>query len=155
MLTWTSYEGIKYQIMVKQKYAVKAHKLILLVLIVTLALLGSAWLIVQPCLADDFTGQVVGVIDGDTIEVMHIRHPERIRLSGIDCPEKGQTYGKRAKQSASELVFGKEVTLQAHGKDKYGRTIAHVLVMDGINVNHTLVKNGWCWWHRKYALGGP
>ena len=45
--------------------------------------------------------------------------PERIRLSGIDCPEKGQAYGKRAKQAASELVFGKEVTLQTHGHDKY------------------------------------
>lgn len=80
------------------------------------------------------------MIDGDSIEVMYIRHPERIRLSGIDCPEKGQIYDKRAKQSASELVFGKEVTLQTHGKNKYGRSIAHVLVMDGIDVNPTLAK---------------
>lgn len=80
------------------------------------------------------------MIDGDSIEVMYIRHPERIRLSGIDCSEKGQAYGKRAKQSASALFFGKEVTLQTHGKNKYGRTIAHVLVMDGIDVNPTLAK---------------
>jgi len=52
-----------------------------------------------------------------------------IRLNGIDCPEKGQAYGKRAKQAASELVFGKEVTLQTYGKDKYGRTIADVLFL--------------------------
>src|SRR5215467_5429535 len=61
--------------------------------------------------------------------------------------------GKKAKQAASELVFGKEVTLQTYGKDKYGRTIADVLLSDGTNVNHTLVKDGWCWWYRKYAPG--
>jgi endonuclease YncB( thermonuclease family) len=48
-------------------------------------------------------------------------------------------------------VFGKEVTLQTFGKDKYGRTIADVLLPDGMDVNHTLVKEGWCWWYRKYA----
>jgi endonuclease YncB( thermonuclease family) len=69
----------------------------------------------------------------------------------IDCPEKGQAYGKRAKQAASALVFGKEVTLQTYGLDKYGRTIADVLLPDGTNVNHTLVKDGWCRWYRKYA----
>jgi micrococcal nuclease len=50
-------------------------------------------------------------------------------------------------------VFGKEVILQTFGKDKFGRTIANVLLPDGTNVNHTLVKNGWCWWYRKYAPG--
>jgi endonuclease YncB( thermonuclease family) len=105
-----------------------------------------------PFLAD-FTTHVVGVLDGDTIEVLHNGRAERIRLSGIDCPEKGQAYGKRAKQAASELVFGKDVTLQTHGHDKYGRTLADVLLPDGTNVNHTLVKDGWCWWYRKYAPG--
>ncbi len=66
----------------------------------------------------DFTGKVVGVLGGDTLVVLHNQHPERIRLSRIDCPEKGQAYGKRAKQAASELVYGKEVTLQTFGKDK-------------------------------------
>jgi hypothetical protein len=47
----------------------------------------------------DFTGQVVRVLDGDTIEVLHNQDPERIRLSGIDCPEKSQAYGQRAKQT--------------------------------------------------------
>ncbi len=99
----------------------------------------------------DFTGPVVSVLDGDTIGVLHNQRPERIRLNGIDCPEKGQAYGKRAKQAASQLVFGKQVTLQTHGLDKYGRTIADVLLPDGTNVNQTLVKDGWCWWYRKYA----
>jgi endonuclease YncB( thermonuclease family) len=56
----------------------------------------------HPILAD-FTGPVVSAFDGDTIEVLHNTHPERIRLSGIDCPEKGQAYGMRAKQAASAL----------------------------------------------------
>jgi hypothetical protein len=73
----------------------------------------------------------VAVLDGDTIEVLHNTHPERVRLSGIDCPEKGQAYGQKAKQAALALVFGKEVTLQAHGKDKYGRTLADVFLPDG------------------------
>ena len=96
---------------------------------------------------------VVSVIDGDTIEVLHNQHPERIRLSGIDCPEKGQAFGKRAKQAASGLVYGNEVTLQTHGKDRYGRTLADVILPDGTNVNQELVKQGWCWWYRKYAPG--
>jgi micrococcal nuclease len=51
------------------------------------------------------------------------------------------------------LVFGKEVTLQTYGKDKYKRTIADVILPDGLNVNPGLVKEGWCWWYRKYAAG--
>jgi micrococcal nuclease len=54
----------------------------------------------------DFSGPVVSVLDGDTIEVLHNNRPEPIRLSGIDCPEKGQAYGTRTKQAASELVLG-------------------------------------------------
>jgi hypothetical protein len=51
------------------------------------------------------------------------------------------------------MVFGKEVTLQTHGLDKYKRTLADVLLPDGTHVNHTLVKDGMCWWYRKYAPG--
>ena len=72
-----------------------------------------------------------------------LSYAARIRLNGIDCPEKGQAFGKKAKQVASDLVFGKQVTLQTHGKDKYGRTLADVLLPDGTIVNHMLVKNGW------------
>jgi endonuclease YncB( thermonuclease family) len=53
----------------------------------------------------DFTAPVVSVLDGDTIEVLHNQHPERIRLSGIDCPGKGQSYGTRGKQAASLAVI--------------------------------------------------
>ena len=103
--------------------------------------------------ATTITAKVVRVLDGDTIEVLHNQHPERIRLSGIDCPEKGQAFGKKAKQVASELAFGKEVTVQTYGHDKYTRTIGDVILPDGMNLSQELVKQGWCWWYRKYAPG--
>jgi endonuclease YncB( thermonuclease family) len=100
-----------------------------------------------------FFGSVVSVQDGDTIKVLHNQRPERIRLHGIDCPEKAQAFGHKAKRATSALVFGKKVTLQTYGIDKYGRTLAEVILPDGTNVNRELVREGWCWWYRKYAPG--
>ena len=60
-------------------------------------------LLAAPAHAADFSGPVVSVLEGDTIEVLHNTHPERVRLSGIDCPEKGQAYGKRAKHATAAL----------------------------------------------------
>ena len=99
----------------------------------------------------DHVGKVISVIDGDTIEVLHEQERERIRLHGIDCPEKGQAFGKNAKQATSQLLFGKDVGLHTHGRDKHGRTIADVLLADGTNVSQTLVRAGWCWWYPEYA----
>jgi endonuclease YncB( thermonuclease family) len=53
----------------------------------------------------------------------------------------------------STFGFGRDVILQTHCQNKYGRTLADVLLPDGTNVNQELVKAGWCWWYRKYAPG--
>ena len=98
-------------------------------------------------------GSVVGVLDGDTLDVLHTRHAERIRLYGIDCPEKAQAFGKVAKLATSALVFGRPVTVKPHGTDRYKRVVAEVFLADGTNLNHHLVIQGWCWWYRKYAPG--
>ncbi len=122
-----------------------------------LTILIAAYVVIffcpEPLFAADFSGQAVGVIDGDSIRVMHNGRAEEIRLNSIDCPEKNQAYGKKAKLATSELVFGKEVTVNTTGKDRYGRTLASVILPDGRNLNHELVKDGWCWWYRKYAPG--
>jgi endonuclease YncB( thermonuclease family) len=94
---------------------------------------------------------VVGVIDGDSIRVMRNGKAEQVRLQGIDCPEKGQPYGKHAKQFTSEQAFGKVVTVQEKGHDRYGRTLADVILPDGRNLNHELLKVGLAWWFRKYS----
>jgi micrococcal nuclease len=102
------------------------------------------------CWAEEFSGRVVAVKDGDTIEVLHSLKAERIRLADIDCPEMGQPFGNRAKQLTGSLVFGKEVLIKATGKDRYGRTIGEIFV-DGMSVGEELVKNGAAWWYQKYS----
>ncbi len=118
---------------------------------VLLPLFSALWPLRSPALAADFTGKVVGVSDGDTITMVHKGNGERIRLHGIDSPEKRQAFGKRAKQFTSRLTYGKEVTVEVYGVDCYGRTIGDVILTDGRVLNHELVKAGMCWWYRKYA----
>jgi micrococcal nuclease len=70
---------------------------------------------------------------------------------GIDCPETGQGFGSRAKFFTSELVFGKVVTVIPHDTDRYGRTVADVVLADGRVLNYELLKAGLAWWYRQYA----
>ncbi len=107
-------------------------------------------LFASPAFAD-FSGRVVGVSDGDTIKVLHNGKAEKIRLHGIDCPEKAQPFGTKAKQFTSEMVFGKDVTLHVTDTDRYGRTVADVILPDGRSLNRELVGAGLAWWYRKYS----
>ncbi len=119
--------------------------------LITLPLCLGLALVASQALAADFTGRVVGVSEGDTITVLSKGKPVRIRLHGIDCPEKRQAFGKRAKQFTSRVVYGKEVRVKDLGQDRYRRTIAEVLLSDGRSLNRELVKAGFAWWYRKYA----
>lgn len=99
-----------------------------------------------------FTGTVIGIKDGDTFEVLFDSIPERVRLAEIDCPEKAQAYGKNARQFASDLCFGKTVTVLSGGKrDRYGRVVGTVVTEDGTNVNEALVKAGFAWHYKDYS----
>jgi len=79
---------------------------------ICLAVLTTSWLSVSSYALANFNGPVISVLEGDTIEVLHNTHPERVRLSGIDCPEKGQAHGKKTSQAVSHIAFEKEVTLK-------------------------------------------
>jgi len=103
---------------------------------------------------DTFTGKVVGVADGDTIAVLHDKTPIKIRLQGVDAPEKAQPYGQKAKQFTSSLVFGKEVRVEVVSKDKYGRTLARVSYLGKLHhrsLEESLLQAGLAWWYRKYS----
>ena len=107
-------------------------------------------LMVVPVRAADFEAKVIGVLDGDTIDVLHEKKQERIRLYGIDCPEKGQSFGQKAKQATSALLFDKDVRIETHGRDKHRRTLGTVFQGE-VNINQVLVKEGWCWWFSKFV----
>ncbi|NTU58910.1 MAG: nuclease [Chlorobiaceae bacterium] len=77
-------------------------------------------------------------------------HTEKIRLYGIDCPEKNQPFGQRAKQLASNLVFGKDVNLDRVGIDRYGRTIGRVYI-EGKSLNEELIRAGLAWHYKQYS----
>jgi micrococcal nuclease len=116
---------------------------LLLPLLITISLASNA--------NADFTGEVVGVIDGDTIEVMHNGESERVRLQGIDAPEKRQAFGRASKRAASDLSFGQEVTVQERGRDRYGRTLGEVILPDDRSLNREMVRSGHAWRYRKYS----
>jgi endonuclease YncB( thermonuclease family) len=93
--------------------------------------------------ASSFNGKVVKVSDGDTIQVMQNGHALKIRLAGIDCPEKGQPFGQAAKRFVLDLVAQKAVTVQVETKDRFGRSVAEVMLSDGRSLNRELVRAGY------------
>ena len=114
--------------------------------LVVLALLLQAGQI----LAATIEGRVVGVSDGDTITVLDgTKTQHKIRLAGIDAPESKQAFGQASKKHLSDLVFGKEVTLDCGKTDKYRREVC-VVIVDGQDANLAQVKAGMAWWYRKY-----
>ena len=115
-------------------------------LLTTLSLLFS--LSIQ---AENLEGKVVKIADGDTLTLLTSSNQQvKIRLAGIDTPERKQPFGKRAKQALAKLAFQKQVLVEVEAKDRYGRTIGVVFV-DGLNVNAELVKQGMAWVYRKYT----
>lgn len=108
--------------------------------------------LVFPACAAEFPARVVGVPDGDTLTVLRDgRTQVKVRLWGIDAPETGQPFGSRAKQAASELAFGKAVKILPRDTDRYGRTVAEVILPDGQSLNREMVRQGYAWHYVKYA----
>ena len=114
------------------------------------SLLVLTFLLTIPCLSWAWSGKVVGVAYGDTITVLRDKEQVRIRLYGIDTPEKGQTFGKKAKQFTSDMVFEKVVEVHQMDTDRYGRTVALVSV-DKQLLNKELVKAGLAWVYDRYC----
>lgn len=111
------------------------------------------WSLLIPCpaaSAGTFTGTVVGIADGDTVTVLDSSHSQhKVRLSGIDAPEKSQPFGNVSRQHLSRLVFEKEVTVHAYKTDRYGRTVGKVLV-EGTDVNLEQIRAGLAWHYKQY-----
>lgn len=105
--------------------------------------------------AEAYGGRVVGVSDGDTITVLDSTNTQhKVRLSGIDAPEKSQPFGQRSKQSLSDLVFGRAVTVETTKRDRYGREVGKVLA-GGLDVNLEQVRRGLAWHYKAYEREQP
>ena len=116
--------------------------ILLTALAASLALSSLAWA--------DFTGNVVSVADGDTITVLDVdKVQHKVRLTGIDAPEKKQPFGNRSKQRLSDMVFNKTVTVETDKRDRYGRELGKVLA-GGKDVNLEQVRAGLAWHYKKY-----
>lgn len=95
---------------------------------------------------------VVGVSDGDTLTVRcGEQEQDKVRLAHVDAPEKKQSFGQAAKKFASDLVFGKDVLIVGGTRDRYGRTVARVVLPDGRDLGQELVKAGMAWWYERYS----
>ena len=94
----------------------------------------------------------MGITDGDTISVLNSKTLKdvKIRLYGIDTPERGQAFGRRAKQFTSKLVYGKVVEVKVMDTDRYGRTVA-MIYADKILLNEELLKAGLAWVYYQYC----
>ncbi|GHU04208.1 putative endonuclease [Betaproteobacteria bacterium] len=117
-----------------------------------IALLAIALVLGNPAHAD-FSGRVVRVSDGDTLDVLVNRRAVRVRLAQIDAPEKRQAFGGRARQTLFSLTYRQNVMVIEAGLDHYGRTVGTVYI-GHINVNHELVRRGMAWADR-YHFGDP
>lgn len=105
----------------------------------------------SPTCATTFSGLVVKISDGDTIQVMLNGKAEKIRLAGIDTPEKKQPFGQAASRYNRSLSAQKIVTVRVETTDRYGRLVGEVFLPDGRSLNRELVRAGYAWWFRKYS----
>ena len=109
----------------------------------------AALVATAPCAAE-LVGRVVAVHDGDTISVLIAGSPIRVRLAGIDAPERGQPFANAARHALESRVAGREVTVVPRGRDGYGRVLGRVYV-DGVDVNAEQVRSGYAWVFRRFG----
>jgi len=119
-------------------------------------LLILAW----PVASATIEGYVVGVTDGDTITILAVdKQQHRIRISGIDAPEKAQPFGNRSKQNMERMAKGKVALADCPKTDRYGRKVCKVWVQPAdcptcgltLDVGYAQISAGLAWWYQAYA----
>lgn len=116
-----------------------------------LVLVVAALLVAAPAHAEQWRGRVVAIADGDTLTLLDAeRRQHRIRLDGIDAPERTQPFGQRARQSLAALAHGRDAVAECPKTDRYGRAVCRVFV-DGVDVGLEQVRRGLAWHYQRYA----
>ncbi len=115
-------------------------------LLITLTVLVVVW---APTLADTLTGKVVKITDGDTLYVLDGNYQQhKIRLAGIDAPERKQAYGLASRKHLASIVAGKRVRVKYQKRDRYGRIVGKVWVGD-VDACLEQIKTGFAWHYKK------
>jgi endonuclease YncB( thermonuclease family) len=114
------------------------------------ALLAILLLAAAPAWAETLTGRVVAIADGDTVTLLTAdRRQVKIRLHGIDTPERRQPWGNRARQALSDLAFQRTVRVEVQDVDRYGRTVGRIYA-GSVDVNAEMVRRGLAWVYARY-----
>lgn len=99
--------------------------------------------------ADTLEGRVVAVSDGDTIKILADRTEFKIRVAGIDAPEKGQPWGMKSKEGMSSCAYGKMASVEWSKRDRYGRIVGKV-VIEGKDCGLAQLQHGLAWHFKQY-----
>ncbi len=95
--------------------------------------------------------KVIGISDGDTFTVLFQNKPYKIRIQGIDAPEKKMPFGKNSKIYLSDLIFNRYVNLKITKIDRYQRFVANVYLKNQTNIGYLMIKKGLAWHFKKYS----
>ena len=115
-----------------------------------LYLAACTWALSASAPGAQIHGVVVGVTDGDTITLLdEQRVAHKVRLAGIDAPEKHQDFGQRSKQNLSAMAFGRQADVETYKVDRYGRWIGKVVV-NGADLNIRQIEAGLAWHYKAY-----
>jgi micrococcal nuclease len=102
-------------------------------------------------LPGDTVGLIVKIVDGDTYDILVDRKTYRIRMNGIDAPERGQPFYQKAKDYLGSLCFQRNIKVVKIDLDRHDRTIAESLLDDSVNLSYEMVKAGFAWHYKQYS----
>jgi len=97
------------------------------------------------------TGRVIKIVDGDTYDILINGKQLRIRMDGIDAPERGQPYSKISKEYLGRLCDGETIRLEIKSKDRFGRTVAKSWVSGNRELGAEMIRAGMAWHFKKYS----
>lgn len=100
---------------------------------------------------DNLAGKVIGIQDGDTLTLLDPEHRQhRIRIAGIDAPEKGQPFGRVAQDGLAALAYNRLASAHCPKSDRYGRRVC-VVIIEGTDIGLAQVKAGLAWHYKRFA----
>lgn len=122
-----------------------------LFLVLTFSLLFFSCEISGDINKDSISGHVVKIIDGDTYDIVLNGKQTRVRMFGIDAPERGMDYFKVAKEYLGELCMNQVIRIEMMNTDRYGRTVAKSFLPDGRELGAEMIKAGMAWHFKRYS----